>query len=872
MKKLFLLVFCASTFSSLRAQQLLPQDNRPAEKFSDLANQYKSRLPEQGFHIQAADDESEEGIQNGYNRWLFHAKRHIDAQGNVTSAVRNINAWENYKNDHPTAAARKTSGADNWTFQGPTNSPYYASSLGRINVVAFDPTDSNIFYIGSAAGGTWKTTDGGITWTCLYSFLPSIGVADIKINPLNHNTIYVVTGDGDLADSYSAGVIVSHDGGATWANTSLIWTASLSQRSFTMLINPLDTNILLVGTSIGIYRSANSGTTWTLADSRICKQLVYHPTDTSIVFGTTMNSWYDWVSTDAQVIRSVNGGRHWDSVTAFTNVRRVALAVTPANPAVVKVLVSNTSGGLNGIYGSTDTGASFSPLYLNNISCTQNLLGWNFALPSSACTGQGGYDLCIAIDPLNANNVVIGGVYTWMSADGGLTWTICSEGTAGYPTVHPDKHFLGWHPLSHVLFETCDGGINKTYQPLSDGWINLTNGLGITEYYYCAVDNGVSFVVSGAQDNGSASVNGGIATFLTGGDGFHVAIDYTDPSNTFYTSAAYNEVYKTTDGGASFASISDVLGIAGGGVTPFVLHPQYPSNILLAYQNVFASSDYGTTWTPISPVFDASVYIENLAIAPGNPDYFYASYWDYNTSNYTTIEYSTNYGTTWNNVTFPGIYCYISDMKVDPTNEKLLWVTVGGSSAGVKVYTYNVATNVWTNQSGSLPNLPVSCIIIDTFSGTKYIGTETAVFYRTDSMTDWSLFNTGLPTVNVYDLGINYATGQIWAATFGRGMWKSQKNEVPTNVPVLSQSQAGITVAPNPAHGSCTITTGASGIAGQAAQVVLQTSDGKDALSTNATFDNTGRIRINTGSLPPGFYICQVSTARFVSRCKVVLN
>src|ERR1019366_9421851 len=288
------------------------------------------------------------------------------------------------KREH--TGARTTAIPSNWVFQGPDMCDHGYSGIGRINVVAFDPVDSNTFYVGSAAGSTWKTTDGGITWNSLYDHLPTLGVSDIKINPLNHNTIYVATGDGDGGDAYSSGVIKSYDGGLTWNTTSLTWLPTAYHSARSLLINPLDTNSMILATNNGIYKTHNSGATWANVASGDFKQILYKPLDTSIVYGTI------YTSTSAQIQRSINGGNTWATVTSFTDAQRINIAVCPASPAIVKAIASNNHSGLKGIYGSSNSGASYTSLFKDDTTCVNNLLSYDRDLPSTASTGQGWYD------------------------------------------------------------------------------------------------------------------------------------------------------------------------------------------------------------------------------------------------------------------------------------------------------------------------------------------------------------------------------------------------------------------------------------------------------------------------------------------------
>jgi photosystem II stability/assembly factor-like uncharacterized protein len=858
MKHIILLAFWVLTASLLHAQ------NREPEKYTDALKRYQQfvdGLPK--------DDNSKEhdGPEALFNRWAWYWKQHTDENGYMVPTAKNLEEWLKYTAIKANKSNERTTSGANWIFQGP-HAQY--SSQGRTNVIAFDPTDSNTFYAGAAGGGVWKTTDGGATWASLYDNLPSLGVADIKINPLNHNTIYVLTGDGDAWDSYSTGLIVSHDGGTTWSTTGLSWTLSFYNRGMSLLINPQDTNKLMIGTASGLYKSSDCGATWTRTDGHSFKQILYNPADTNIVYGTTYNTANIIGSTGAVVMRSANGGTHWDTVFNPANAQRIALAVCPAAPNIVKAVASNTSSGLKGIYSSADSGRTFTALYVSDPSCTDNLLGWNITLPSTGCGGQGWYDLAIAMHPSNPLQVTLAGVFDYYSTDGGVSWN-------GMAPIHADKHFLGYNPRSGALFQTCDGGVMKNYGP-AEGWIDLSDGLYITEFYKNAVDNGVPFCIGGAQDNGSTMLNGSSETFLTGGDGFQPLIDYSDPYNTFFTSYEYGNVFITTDGGSTFNSITNSISTSETNwLTPFVQHPNQPQVLLLAFKQIFQSYDRGASWRTFSPVFNANDYITNLAIATSSPDHIYATYDDYYTTGGSIIEYTTNSGTSWNMVTPPFTGIYITGLAIDPANPNRISVTFGGYAAAAKVLSYDITAGSWLNETGGLPNVPANCIIADTGTYTRYIGTDVGVYYKNTSMTNWALYSTHLPTVHVTDLHINYATGELWAATFGRGMWKSVKADfgthaVPhTGVPTTLRETADISVAPNPAHGSFRINTPSPALRDGTVAVSLINAAGKTILRNTGEFDIHGNMKVDIKQLPAGFYICEVSNERGVARNKLVV-
>jgi len=216
---------------------------------------------------------------------------------------------------------------------------------------------------------------------------------------------------------------------------------------------------------------------------------------------------------------------------------------------------------------------------------------------------------------------------------------------------------------------------------------------------------------------------------------------------------------------------------------------------------------------------------------------------------------------------------FISDIVVDPKNEKKFYVTLGGFTAA-KVYSYDLTTSTWTNEGAGLPALPVNCMAIDTFSLTKYVGTEVAVFYKTKEMTSWALYNSNLPSVQVTDLNINHTTNEIYAATYGRGMWKSGKADITPFVGVkqISGLLQRISVSPNPCRGAFTIETPGATFRNTRVSVRLIATDGRAISLNGGIVDNAGKLGVTLENVPAGFYICEIGTEKGTMRTKLVVE
>ncbi len=598
--------------------------------------------------------------------------------------------------------------------------------------------------------------------------------------------MYIATGDGDFGslsaltggawgDTKSIGVLKSVDGGATWAATGLNWSVTSPRLIRRLIINPVNPQILLAATSAGIYRTTDAGVTWNNVAADYFMDVEFKPGNPSVAYATTYT-----VNGTARIMRSVNGGLNWFTQWVFAgDVSRINLAVTPANPELLEAVCSMPNGGLAYLTRSVNGGNSFVDYFIG--TNTTNLLVGTYN--ASGNGGQGYYDLANAVNPNNASDIWIGGVNTWNSINAGAGWNIktmwapdISINPNNVPVVHADKHFLAFHPLvPGTLFECNDGGLYKTTNGGSS-WTNLSEGLGISQVYRISASQTVSNkILCGLQDNSTKLFNANAWNDTVGtGDGMECIIDHVN-SNIQYAASFYGAIYKTT-GGLWF----DIVGNQGGAgtvhepgswVTPFIMHPVDNNTLLVGKTQVYKTTDGGGNWSQLGFIAGADGYIKWMAYAPSDPNVIYAS-----TS--TQIFKSVNGGNAWQQVNgLASADALNTHIVVDPLNPHLIYTTQGGYETGDKVWRANTTTTtvVWTNFSGTLPNVPVNCIILQKNSdGGMYIGTDLGIYYRNNSMTDWTYFSSGLPNVIVTDLDISYNDNKIWAASFGRGLWKSE--------------------------------------------------------------------------------------------------
>ena len=597
-------------------------------------------------------------------------------------------------------------------------------------------------------------------WVPLTDNLASIGTSGLVINPADPNMMYLATGDGDGADTYSYGVLKSTDGGLTWSPTGL--TFGTGTVIYKLQQHATDPNILLAGTNGGLYRTANGGTSWTkvLASGQFYD--IESLSSTNMV-AVTKGGFY----------RSTDGGATWVLVTTIASTGRIALAVSPSSPDFVAALVSNTSNGFKGFYASTDGGLTYTLR-----SSTPNLMGWE--TNGSDAGGQAWYDLCIAVSPSDVNQIIVGGINTWKSTNGGVSWSIMTNWyqTSTLPAMHADQHDLIFQN-STTIYAANDGGI---YRSTNSGvsWTDLTNGMAISQLYRASTAQTDTRVIAGLQDNGTKlRSTSGTWSDEIGGDGMDCAID---PSNAsyMYGTLYYGDIQRSTNGGTSWTSITPTTGTDGAWVSPVLLDPVNPATIYLGYTDLMKSTDRGTTWSKITSGQTSGSFISNIAVAPSNPLVIYIS-WG------TAMAKTVNGGTNWTTIT-SAVSSPVSSLLVDPANPNNLYVTYSNFTAGSKVYFSNNGGTSWTNISGTLPNIPANKIIYQSGSnGALYLGMDVGIYYRDNTQTDWSLYNSGLPNVEIFDLEIRYSDKKLIAATYGRGLWESPLYAgTPLSVPVVS--------------------------------------------------------------------------------------
>jgi hypothetical protein len=743
---------------------------------------------ENGNKVTLQSEEGEKEFENEYIHWKrfehFYATR-LDASGNIPENVTKLiwDGWAKYKAAHPELADGPSlnSSYGSWSAYGPTGITRYGegynSGFGRVNCIAFHPSDANTLYIGLPQGGIWKTTNGGTSWFVLTDDLPSVGISGLVVSWANANIIYALTGDGDVSaggfvtgygyDQKSVGVLKSTDGGVNWTLTGALPNAGSAFYGYKLLQHPSSSNTLFAATTAGIYRTTDGGATWTQVetDTRFT-DIEFKPGTPNTMYavrrmqsagGSNSNPFY----------RSTNGGATWSNagiVGLTTTAERLAIGVSAANPSYVYLLSGpNTgSGSFKGLFRSTNSGLDF-----GSRATTPNVLG--YPTDGSDNKDQTFYDLAIEVDPGNVNVVLTAGINIWRSTDGGTTldavtqWFDDANDSPPADYVHADVHNLTYNPLNGYLYSCSDGGVGRS---TDDGvnWTFLSANLAILATYHADwYEPDINVLATGTQDNGTNIRNAASNTYrhINGADGYDCLISQSNINDIIFV--GNSSIARTVDGGLN----KDPITPTGGGNFPHLARSYADDNDIFAgdANSVYRSTNRGTGWTTESTPSGSRV----LTTCPSNSSRVYAG-------NGTTLWTSDDAGDNW--VTISGKPGYpagptISDLEPRPSSSAIIWACFGGYTDGAKVYSSQDAGENWTNRSGSLPNVACHSIAVDA-ANNVYVGTDIGVFVRPAAETDWQPFFNFLPRSPVAELMVNNTSGHIIACTFGRGNFRSE--------------------------------------------------------------------------------------------------
>jgi len=708
-----------------------------------------------------------------------------------------------------------------WSLVGPSNIG------GRVTDVAPDPTQSGRVFVAVATAGVWKSDDGGATMAKTWpdTFSQAIGAVTVD----QTGTVYVGTGEvnpGGGSLTYGGdGLYRSTDHGATWkfiglgGGVTTIGAIRVDPTNPKRIFVAAGGSLFTPGGVRGVYRSTDGGATWTrvlagASDFTGASDLAMDPTNPNKLFAAMWDHHREWLcrcytGVGSGLYVTTDGGGTWtrlenDRITAFTPgdtigfaqdadlQARIGVAIAPSDPNRVYVTVgswsqtSTAQRAFRGFYRSDDGGATFTTM---------------------TAAGPGGdtvWTSKIWVDPANADRLFIAGVVLRVSADGGATWST----VAG---LHADHHAMAWDP-------TTSGAAARAYEGNDGGFYSSADNAGSfteaanepwTQFYTLDVgEQTPDRVVGGAQDNGclrswdaAGAVTGTWGNYAGCGDGESTLIDPTD-QNFVYGCSQFGSCRRSTDAGNTFSGIGTTTADRRNWETPIVLDPYNPSvmyyggNILNRTADVKPSTG-APVWTPISPSLSNPASgtdpaypfgtITAVAVAKTDPNVIYAGTddgWLWGT---------TDGGATWTRFTDPALpNRWVTRVAVDPTNAKVAYVTYSGYRNGdnhAHVLRSSDGGAHWLDISGNLPGAPTQDVIVDPDNVNRvFVATDLGVFTanvaKVHAKADatqlkWHQLGKGLPRAPVNDIRFHQPTHTLYAATYGRSIWKLQLEEGP---------------------------------------------------------------------------------------------
>jgi len=694
-----------------------------------------------------------------------------------------------------------------WQERGPNN------VAGRTRAILLDKRDpsGNTVFVGSVSGGIFKTTNftnSLPTWTVVNDFLPNLAISNIIQDPLHPDTLYATTGEGwfNIDAVKGVGILKSTDGGTSWnlmpSTTGFEYVQDMvidnNGNFFVSLRNSSTTE------SRGVLRSTDRGTSWVrvlglpltgFGTGRAADLEVAANGDVYASLGVISRS---EVYKSSFATNGANTGAPgtWTNITPTTPTatHRVEIVLAPSDPLRVYLLMQDsTTGEVQNMYRSVNGGSSWAnltpPSALNNGTNSQT---W--------------FNLIGAVDPNNANIIVVGGLNLARSTDGGDNWTTITTGAS----VHVDQHALVFDGSTKLICGN-DGGIyySTNINAATPVFLSKNTGYNVTQYYACDFHpTNTNYFLAGAQDNGTQKfVSAGLnaTTNATGGDGGFCHIDKSDGQLqiTAFTANNYN---RSTNGGTSFSSLGSSINNNRG---QFINPSDFDDNGKILYAGDDAGKYYcisGLNATPsaISVAVTAmgSRELTAVKVDPNNANTIWigASFGstaappvviklsNANTSSPTAVVTGSVVTSSNNSI---AASTNISSIDIDPANANHILVTV--SNFGVtSVFESTNGGASYSSIEGNLPDMPVRWGIFAPANaelngsgggtGGIILATELGIWTSSQingASTNWIPNNNGLANVRVDMLRYRSSDNMLAAATHGRGLYTTT---IPTTV------------------------------------------------------------------------------------------
>ncbi len=681
-----------------------------------------------------------------------------------------------------------------------------ATTSGRIADLAVDHENPNTWYVAAASGGVWKTTNAGGTFSPLFDGEGSYSIGCVAIDPSNHHTIWVGTGENNNQRSvaFGDGIYKSTDGGQSWKNMGL----KNSEHIGMIAIDPNNSNIIYAaaygplwseGGERGLYKSSDGGKSWNLVleidENTGINEVHLDPRNSNVIYATAhqrRRHVFTYVSggEGSGIFKSTDGGKSFERIEKGLPAKkmgRIGMDISPANPDVLYAVIEGKQDA-GGTFKSVNRGASWKRINTYKTS--------------------GNYYQEVFCDPTDVNKVFFMDTYCHVTRDGGTNIKRLGESKK-----HVDNHCMWINPTNtNNYLMGCDGGLYQTFDDGSN-WTYFPN-LPITQFYRVSVDQAKPFynIYGGTQDN--FSLGGPSQTkkvsgidnydwFVTNeGDGFESQVDPENP-DIIYAQAQYGWLVRFDKKSGERVGIQPQPPVGEAyrwnWDTPLLISPHNAATLYFAANKVFKSTNYGNSWEVISEDLSRQLDRNQLkvmgelqpmdAVMKNKSTTIYGNIVALDESPHESgkLIVGTDDGLvwlkepsgSWKKLTGFGNVperTYVNDLlfsKHDPTT--IYAVFNNHKSGDFKPYLFKSTNNgaSWKAIHTTLPERGSTYVIDEDHVDPNllFAGTEFGVFTSVDGGVNWVQLKSGLPTVAVRDIAIHQGENDLVLGTFGRGFY-----------------------------------------------------------------------------------------------------
>ncbi len=683
---------------------------------------------------------------------------------------------------------------------------------GRIDDLAVIESQPWIFYVGTASGGLWKTTNNGTTWNAIFDDQTTSSIGDVTLSPSDPEIVWVGTGEPNNRQSstFGDGVYKSMDGGKTWRHMGLRDTQSIAR----IVVHPRNPNIAYVAAlghlwganeERGVFRTTDGGESW--------EKMLYIDQDTGVVdialdsvnpqilyaasYQRRRTPWgFNGGGPGSGLHKTTNGGKTWKRLSHGLpegDLGRIGIDIYRKDPRVLFALVESHEGGL---YRSEDRGDSWERVNKLN--------------PRPM------YYSKLRIDPTDAKRIYVLGAPFYVSDDGGKTLQNNTDMTPVYDIgVHGDHHALWVNPANNQhLILGGDGGLYFSWDR-SKTW-DKVNNIPIAQFYAIDVDmQDPYFIYAGAQDThswGGPSATRNHIGILNGdwfqinfGDGMYQQVDPRDP-NIIYTESQGGNIVRFNRKTGDRKAIRPYPAEGEESyrfhwTSPIRISPHDSNTIFLGGNRLFTSRDRGETWIATEDLTRAEDRDE-LPIMSIVPDektlsrHDGISQWGTLTTidesplksgliwvgaDDGTVQVTQDGGETWTNLSgkFPsldGNRAAVSRVVASHASEARAYACFDRhrlDDFSPYIFTTDDFGATWQPLSANLPKLGWVNVVVEhpRNANLLFAGTETGLFVSIDRGKHWYRMKGNFPTVPVDDLVIHPRDNDLVVGTHGRAIY-----------------------------------------------------------------------------------------------------